>query len=582
MRVYKRLLMGFLCAVLLFSTAFSSMCFSVEAADYKTGYVNDPLDNCLRLRKGAGTSYAVIAELQHGTILKIISEKEVSGIVWYKVKCTVDGKETEGYVSSEYVIVVPDSEEDFASELASLGFPESYLDSLKILHSVYPQWKFIAVNTGLDWETAVNKESEIGKSLVPYSWDKEYINTSDVDENGNQIGRDGANWVSASKAAVAYYMDPRNSLSVPYIFQFEVLSYNSDIHVKEGVKNILKDSFMKGSFTVGEKTYNYANTFMKAADVSGVSPYHLAARVLQEQGATGTTLSDGKVSGYKGYYNFFNIGAYTTSGASASVNGAKYAKKVGEDYYGPWTSPYRSILGGAVILGESYIKDGQDTLYFQKFNVVTKPYFDHQYMTNIAAARSESFSFKSAYSDDMLKEALVFEIPVYENMPAAPVPLPTDAAQNESDNSQSSEAKPKYSSSEYKIKNGVIQNIKVGTKVKELLAGVKVTNGSAVLLNSSGAAKTSGKVCTGDVIQIKYKSGSRVYKNINVAVTGDVNGDGKISLMDLMLVKKQLLGTKDLSKAEKAAADVSKKGTVDLMDLMMIQKHLLGTYKITQ
>ncbi len=578
MRRKHRIIMGLICAVLVFCTALSPLLINTSAADYRIGYVNDPVDSCLRIRSGPGTNNSILGELDHGTELKIYSETNVSGIVWYQVTCMLGGAEISGYVSSEYV-VVPAEDGNFDSYLEAQNFPESYKDSLRILHSIYPNWQFIAVNTGLDWNTVIDAESKVGVSLVPYSWDKAYINTKDVDSNGKQIGRDGANWVSASRAAVEYYMDPRNALTTPYIFQFEVLSYNSSVHVQSGVQNILNGTFMSGSFPYNGGSVSYAQTFMDAASVSGVSPYHLASRVRQEQGLTGTTLSDGNVSGYSGYYNFFNIDAYTTSGASASVNGAKYAKTVSSKYYGPWTSPYNSILGGSIILGESYIADGQDTLYYQKFNVVEPPLFGHQYMTNVAAARSESYTLMDAYSEDVLKGALVFKIPVYDNMPVSASPLPTEVKQEDNSGAVPS-VTPKYTSSVYTITDSLISKISVGTDVTTLMSNVAVTDGRAVLTNSSGAAKTTGTVNTGDILQIYYKDSTRVYKNIKVAVNGDVNGDGKISIMDLMMVKKQLLGTAAFGAPQKTAGDINKNNTIDIVDLMMIQKHLLGTYTI--
>ena len=89
----------------------------------------------------------------------------------------------------------------------------------------------------------------------------------------------------------------------------------------------------------------------------------------------------GNYSGYNGYYNYFNIGAYTTSSASATVNGLIYAKN------NDWNSIYKSINGGAGIVGNNYVKKGQNTLYFQKFNVVNmNSIYSHQYMTNVQAA----------------------------------------------------------------------------------------------------------------------------------------------------------------------------------------------------
>lgn len=51
--------------------------------------------------------------------------------------------------------------------------------------------------------------------------------------------------------------------------------------------------------------------FLDVAKNTGVSAYHLASRVKQEQGTNGTSpLISGTYSGYKGYYNFFNFNAY--------------------------------------------------------------------------------------------------------------------------------------------------------------------------------------------------------------------------------------------------------------------------------
>ena len=53
----------------------------------------------------------------------------------------------------------------------------------------------------------------------------------------------------------------------------------------------------------------------------------------------------------------------------------------------PWNSRYRAVVGGAVNLGKWYINKGQDTIYYEKFDVKN---FSHQYMTNVLAPRSEA------------------------------------------------------------------------------------------------------------------------------------------------------------------------------------------------
>ena len=144
----------------------------------------------------------------------------------------------------------------------------------------------------------------------------------------------------------------------------------------------------------------------------------MASRVKQEVVISSTMMSSsvsGNVAGYKGIYNFYNIGA--NSGANAVKNGLKWAS-TGTDYSRPWNNRYRSIYGGACYIGKQYINVGQNTLYLQKFNVTPTGTYNHQYMTNVEAANSEALKTKNAYNGMLDSTPLVFSIPVYNNMPA--------------------------------------------------------------------------------------------------------------------------------------------------------------------
>ena len=56
---------------------------------------------------------------------------------------------------------------------------------------------------------------------------------------------------------------------------------------------------------------------------------------------------------------------------------------------------------------------------------------------------------------------------------------------------------------------------------------------------------------------------------------GDVNGDSRISAMDLLQIQKHLLKMITLKDAYALAADVNKDGRISAMDLLQVQKHLL-------
>ena len=70
---------------------------------------------------------------------------------------------------------------------------------------------------------------------------------------------------------------------------------------------------------------------MSAAQSSGVSPYVIAAMIIQEQGRNGTGNSiSGNYAGYTGYYNYFNVGAYASDGMGAVQRGLWYASQSGQ------------------------------------------------------------------------------------------------------------------------------------------------------------------------------------------------------------------------------------------------------------
>lgn len=370
-----------------------------------------------------------------------------------------DGIRYYGYVQSMWVEVLDEdeaklleqgmtgsSDSEFENYLNQQGFPESYKPYLRVLHDKYPEWIFKADHTTLLWEDVIEEESIAGKNLIPNTKGVEWksLETGAYDWAKDEfVLYDGSTWVTASKDAVEYYMDPRNFLNETNIFMFEVLRYAPKYQNVAGVENILKGTpFYQTKFTYTDEwgrlvTLTYAEAFIKAAEYSGVSPYHLAARVKQEV-VTGTSSTSnsvsGTVKGLEGLFNFYNIGAYhSTVAGGAIANGLKYAKNGASNNDAlnaasliPWTDRYRAIVGGAYILGANYINRGQDTIYLQKFNVTESSTYYHQYMANVEAPYAESKKTASAY-DSMKDLPIVFSIPVYYDMPATNVKAPEKA-----------------------------------------------------------------------------------------------------------------------------------------------------------
>lgn len=305
-------------------------------------------------------------------------------------------------------------------------FPESYKPKLRKLHTLYPKWKFVAFETGIDWDEAVNQEQAYDRSLFPLACSDIYKSKEIGDYNydrGYYIQKDGG-FVTANKAAVAYYMDPRNFLDADSIFQFESLEY-SDEFDEAAVEFVLKGSYMenkkityldsKGKTVKTNKKYSTA--ICEAGKKNNVNPCYLASKIINEVGLSGSASVFGSNKNYPGIYNFYNVGA--TDGSGAIERGLKWAS-TGTTYSRPWNTPEKSITGGAEFIAESYIAEGQFTPYLQKFNVNPKAgyrLYDHQYMTNVCGAVVQAYSSYQSYkSSNLLGNSFIFSIPVYENM----------------------------------------------------------------------------------------------------------------------------------------------------------------------
>ncbi len=212
------------------------------------------------------------------------------------------------------------TDQEFEAQLDAQGFDESYKKWLRELHNKYPNWTFEALKTGLDFYTSVNEEHNVS-----------YIQKSNCQvciDPSNQL-KEGNDWYLASTESVAYFMDSRNFLTEESILMFEDLS-NNPIYTEEIVKSVLSNTFMNGKDPIDN--LEYSSIFMEAGRTYNVSPVYLASLSKLEVGTTGSAAVTGAQFTYNGqtyigFYNFFNIGAYTGvydglhyAAAGASIN----------------------------------------------------------------------------------------------------------------------------------------------------------------------------------------------------------------------------------------------------------------------
>ena len=604
-------------------------------------------DSLVVHNKANTNSNSAVTELAFGTGVKVTGK---SGNMY---KITYDTNKT-GYVSANYVINVDagkrttnvsgiETYDNYCNSLISKGFDRSYCQYLYHLHSKYPNWEFKA--DVLEYTLVEATAEEEGKVVLQTKNSNYWL-------NGKYIEGD---YYYINQAVIASFMDPRNSLYESLIFQFLDL---------ESSKNISNDNALKKIAGSGNLS-KYFDEFEKAAVTVSINPVHIMARSEQEganksnYGAiTGLyTTSTGRKSaqGYSldGYYNFYNIGSYTDSNYDYTVqrglayaagflesnscivknSNGKYeysASKCGQlSYNRPWNTPEKAIIGGAEFIANDYVRKGQDTLYYQKFNVSTySSYtdFSHQYMTNIHAPVNEGGRIYEAYkAGNLLNSKFTFIIPVYKNM-SPDVSEPVDKSSNSRLSSISIDGKAISDFDAVRVEytyNAITSanSIKVEAKTEDSKASVSGTG--TYNFTSDGTVKVTLTVTAEDgsktvyVVDIKKVVPSESITVNDVVSKMGVKVDGSImygispgtevsTLVKTVTSNKgqaSVVNSSNKSKTTGALAsgdkitisgtnekkvytiavrgDVNGDGAVKINDLILVQSHILNKGKLT-
>lgn len=606
------------------------------------------------------TTVGSVTELAYGSRIVVTGSASSS---MYSIK--YDGNQT-GYVSKAYVINVDEntltedasnveSYQSYCSTLVGKGFDESYCPYLYYLHSIHPQWIFNADKVGMTLEEA--SKGEENYCSLQTSNQNYWLKTTP-----NECPKSGTCWYYVKSSVISSFMDPRNSLFENLIFQFLDSDANKDLANDATLEYLVGNGNLK----------QYLDYFKKAASSEGINVVDLVARSKQEGNNTAgygpssgvyTTKTkityDGK--SLDGYYNFYNIGAFKSNGMTPTTRAVAYAAGffTSTTYGRPWTTEEKAITGGANFIASRYVKIGQDTIYYQKFNISSyrdsdNKMYSNQYMTSIYAPASEGKDAKSVYEkSNTLDSPFVFTIPVFNNMGPVAQPLNKSSVNSlidlkidgttivgfdpdvveyninyptESD-SITITAQPANSTSsvisgtgtltftdnlitttivvmaedgstknynltikkinanevvsvsdvinkvDVKADKDVLYGISPNTQVSTLINSITKNGGNATIYDSEGNKKNSGNLITGDKIKI---TGTTEEKSFTVAVSGDVNSDGKINSLDLLITQKHILKYSTLSDEYYYAADVSYDGSLNSLDLLKIQKHILG------
>ena len=586
MRLFKRVTSLLIACVILLSTALVSSFYIVKADTVTTAYIEG---TNVRVRTGPSLEDTIIETVSHISATVIDSAKDDENYTWYNITYYNGSQQITGYIryDSSYIrIVTYNPDADFETKISA--FPESYRDALRNLHAAYPNWEFTPDPVKLSFSEAVALQNigmrkQVSFSSHPVSWRSMGLGAYDWSSNTWIVTNGG--WTGASRETIAYYMDPRNFLNTSEIFMFLQQDFNSSVETDQGIKKIIAGTFMEKNISDPDDPYTeYSKMIMEAARQSNVSSYVLASKMRQEIGADGTSpLISGNTEHGK-YFNFYNVGASGNNHNEVVANGLKRAKQEG------WTTRSASIIGGAKFLANNYNAIGQDTYFYQDFNVHQPDRLWHQYAQAVHDARSKGVFLSQAYLSDSTAN-LKFLIPVYNSMPESVSPKPI---QNGTVNN--------YYFENIQV-NGLTPSFDKFTYNYDLYVNSDTTIYIKTFDNTTYVGSTTYAVKKGNnVVKLSIKSESGYVNdyviNVNAqsdcvirvdsgtppqttVIRGDTNGDSQITLSDLANIRLHLLGLFNLTGDFAIGADTNKDGVITLSDLANVRLHLLGLFTIS-
>lgn len=114
------------------------------------------------------------------------------------------------------------------------------------------------------------------------------------------------------------------------------------------------------------------------------------------------------------------------------------------------------------------------------------------------------------------------------------------------------------------IKNNIISNLEIA-----------IVNSNNEILSDDAIIGTGNK--------IQVKEDGKILKEYQIIVYGDVNGDGKINSVDLLVLQRHILEIETLDDIYQKSANIRKNGNKpSSVDLLLIQRHILGLQIIKQ
>ncbi|MBQ9699264.1 MAG: dockerin type I repeat-containing protein, partial [Lachnospiraceae bacterium] len=123
-----------------------------------------------------------------------------------------------------------------------------------------------------------------------------------------------------------------------------------------------------------------------------------------------------------------------------------------------------------------------------------------------------------------------------------------------------------------------ISKISAGTSAESIISSLNEKQFVAIY---KGNTKITGATLAGTGMHACIMNGNQISRKYTLIITGDTNGDGKISITDMISVKAHILKKSTLNDVYAKAGDVNGDGKVSITDFIKVKAALLGKDKIT-
>ena len=120
----------------------------------------------------------------------------------------------------------------------------------------------------------------------------------------------------------------------------------------------------------------------------------------------------------------------------------------------------------------------------------------------------------------------------------------------------------------YRIADSYLRAIPMGTTARQLLANLSPSDYITL--------PVQGDSLVGTGMTVTYARDGQTIQTLTTVVTGDLSGDGRVTITDMVRLQAHLLGKTPLTGAALQAADLNGDGQVTITDMVRLQAYLLG------